>query len=294
MGIVLPVLLGIVIGLVLGGLGGGGAILTVPALVFLVGENAAEATTSSVVIVGLAAITGAVGHIRSGRVDWRLGAGFAAAGIPAAWLGSQLTHQVDEAVLLVGFSVLMALAAVAMVKQPTCADSPEGCADIRARFHAWVTDRRTDRSPTTAPRPAGTPGDGAVAVLTPTSTAVVSTPWPAVAVVGVLVGFLTGFFGVGGGFVIVPALVLVLGLPMHRAVGTSLVVVALNSATALASRAGTAEFDWSVIVPFALAAMTATLLGRRLADRLPGARLRSGFAALLVAVAAYTALNALL
>ena len=73
MSILLSVVLGVLIGLVLGGLGGGGAILTVPALVFLVGESAAQATTSSVVIVGLAALTGAAGHIRSGRVDWQIG-----------------------------------------------------------------------------------------------------------------------------------------------------------------------------------------------------------------------------
>ena len=102
-------------------------------------------------------------------------------------------------------------------------------------------------------------------------------------------GFLTGFFGVGGGFVIVPALVLVLGLPMQQAVGTSLLVVAANSATALASRAGVAHFDWAVIVPFTLAAMIATLLGKRVADRLPATRLKRGFAVLLVIVAVYTA-----
>ena len=221
--------------------------------------------------------------------------GFAAAGVPAAWLGAHLTHRVGESVLLLAFSALMLAAAVAMVKQPSCADSPEGCADIRARFHAWVEDRRGSRRPSDA-------APGTVAVLVPAgttttapaTTAVVSTPWPAVVVVGVLVGFLTGFLGVGGGFVIVPALVLVLGLPMQRAVGTSLVVVAINSATALAARAGAAPFDWAVIVPFAVAAMAATVLGRRMADRLPGARLRTGFAALIVAVAGYTALTALL
>jgi len=103
------------------------------------------------------------------------------------------------------------------------------------------------------------------------------------------VGLLTGFFGVGGGFVVVPALVLVLRLPIQQAVGTSLMIVALNSATSLVSRAGTVNFDWAVIVPFTLAAMVATLAGKRVADRLPAAQLKRGFAILLILVAAYTA-----
>ena len=93
----------------------------------------------------------------------------------------------------------------------------------------------------------------------------------------------------GGGFVVVPALVVVLGLSMRQAVGTSLLVVALNSATSLLSRLGGPEVDWSVVLPFALAAMVAALLGKRLSDRLPPRGLALGFAVLLVLVAGYTA-----
>jgi uncharacterized membrane protein YfcA len=107
------------------------------------------------------------------------------------------------------------------------------------------------------------------------------------------VGLLTGFFGVGGGFVIVPALVLVVQLPMRRAVGTSLLIVAANSATSLATRLGTAHFDWAVIVPFTLAAIAATLLGKRVADRLPHRQLTLGFAVLLGLVAVYTGAQSL-
>jgi hypothetical protein len=108
---------------------------------------------------------------------------------------------------------------------------------------------------------------------------------------GLTVGFLTGLFGVGGGFVIVPALTLALGLPMSIAVGTSLLIIALNSASALAARAGSAHFDWAVIVPFTLAAMAGTVVGRRIADRLPNATLNRAFAVLLLLVAAFVGIH---
>jgi hypothetical protein len=111
---------------------------------------------------------------------------------------------------------------------------------------------------------------------------------------GLAVGFLTGFFGVGGGFVIVPALVLVLGLPIQQAVGTSLLIAAANSATSLVARVGVAQFDWSVIIPFTLAAVAATLVGKQVADRLPARYLKVGFVALLVLVAGYTAWQSIL
>ncbi|HEY0948652.1 sulfite exporter TauE/SafE family protein, partial [Nocardioides sp.] len=115
----------------------------------------------------------------------------------------------------------------------------------------------------------------------------------AVAVVALLVGLLTGFFGVGGGFVVVPALVLVLGVPMQQAVGTSLLIVALNSGTSLLSRIGGPEVDWTVVLPFAVAAMVAAVLGKRVADRLPARRLAVGFAVLLILVAGYTSWQSL-
>lgn len=261
--------LGLAIGLVLGGLGGGGAILTVPALVFIAGQSAAQATTSSLVIVGAAAVTGAASHVRSGTVAWRTGLFFGAAGIPAAWLGSHLSHAVDGSVLLLGFSLLMTAAAVAMLR-PVAATRPAS-APVPVTVGAPPSEHtaRVDQ-------------DRVVAQCSRCGR------WPLVVGAGLGVGFLTGFFGVGGGFVIVPALVLVLGLPMPMAVGTSLVVVAINSATSLIARGATAQFDWSVIVPFAVAAMLGAVLGRRVADRLPAARLRRAFAVLLLLVAAYT------
>jgi uncharacterized membrane protein YfcA len=108
---------------------------------------------------------------------------------------------------------------------------------------------------------------------------------------GAAVGFLTGFLGVGGGFVVVPALVLVLRLPMTSAIGTSLVVLTINAVAALASRAGLAGLDWPVVLPFAVAAVLGTLAGKRISDRLPGHVLTRAFGVLLVLVGVFVAVE---
>jgi len=109
---------------------------------------------------------------------------------------------------------------------------------------------------------------------------------------GTAVGFLTGLFGVGGGFVIVPALALGLRLPMPQAIGTSLLVIAINTAVALATRLATTGVDWQVTLPFTVAAVGGVLTGGRLAGRLDPDKSLRWFAGLLVAVAAYTAVSA--
>lgn len=111
--------------------------------------------------------------------------------------------------------------------------------------------------------------------------------WLTLGLSGLATGFMTGFFGVGGGFVIVPALVLVLGLPMRAAVGTSLLVIALNSASGLIARLGSGGLDWGVTLLFILGGAAGVALGVRLAGRLPQRRLTQAFAGLIVLVAAY-------
>ncbi len=118
--------------------------------------------------------------------------------------------------------------------------------------------------------------------------------WPVpgcvvVAFVGLGVGLLTGVFGVGGGFVIVPALVLALDVPMLEAIGTSLLVIMINSLVALSTRLHADTVEWEVVAPFVIAAMIGVAIGSRTADRVPADRLRRGFAWLLIVVAAFTA-----
>jgi uncharacterized protein len=255
--------LGFLIGLSLGALGGGGSILAVPVLVYVAGQDPRAATATSLLLVGSAAVAGLGGHWRAGRVRVGIGLVLGLAGVGGSIAGTALNRHVDPDVLLLGFAVLVCVAAWRMLTGcPTCTQVGEA-REVRSARTATTTRARVD--PQTI-----------LGVL----------------VAGSAVGFLTGLFGVGGGFVIVPALALVLKLPMPQAIGTSLLVVAINSAVALASRLATTSIDWHITLPFAAAAIAGVLTGGRLADRLDPERSLRWFAALLVAVAAYTGTRA--
>jgi uncharacterized membrane protein YfcA len=259
--------LGLLIGLSLGALGGGGSILAVPALVYGAGQDPRSATASSLLLVGVASVFGMARHHRAGRVRVGTGVAFGAVGIGGSLLGTALNRRLDPDLLLLGFSGLVLLAAWRMVTAcPTCTRAGE----------ARVTD------------PAR--GGGGVAVLA--RTRVDMRRAALVVAAGTGVGFLTGLFGVGGGFVIVPALALVLHLTMPEAIGTSLLVIAVNAAVALASRLATTSIEWDVTAPFVVAAVAGVLLGGHFADRLDPVRSLRAFAGLLVAVALYTAVDA--
>lgn len=256
--------LGFLIGLSLGALGGGGSILAVPALVYAAGQDPRAATSTSLFLVGTAALVGMGAHLRAGRVRLGTGVVFGLTGIGGSLAGSAVNHRIDPDLLLLAFAGLVVVAAWRMLTAcPTCTKVGES-------------------------RQLGTSGSGMVATATGIDVRMIVVGLAA----GTGVGFLTGLFGVGGGFVIVPALALVLKLPMPQAIGTSLPVIAINSAVALASRAATSSIDWHITLPFTVAAIAGVLTGGRLADRLDATRSLRWFAALLVAVAAYTAIRA--
>lgn len=291
MNILAAVGLGLLIGAVMGALGGAGAVLAVPALVYLLGQSAQDAMTSSLVIVGLTALVGAASHARSRQVHWRTGIAFGITGIIAAFAGTALNRRVEEHVLLLGFSAVMILAAAGMLIRAQRDSQGHGDHPVPTASTGADTSARTANHG---------PGVAATAQLVrPATNGGQRRRGRTVLVVKVLlagltVGFLTGLFGVGGGFVIVPALVLVLGLPMPAAVGTSLVIIAFNSAASLAARGGQAHVDWALIVPFTITAIAGSLAGKAIANRLPSTTLSRAFAALLLAVAAYTAINSAL
>lgn len=277
--------LGFLIGLSLGALGGGGSILAVPALVYGAGQSPKEATTTSLILVGITALVGIVPHWRAGRVRVVAGTIFGAAGIGGSLLGSRWNRAVDPDLLLLAFSLLMLVAAWAMWRRTRqVATSPvEELAEADLLLPEFADPAQVVLS-------AGTTG---------AMTAIRVRPMTVVKVViaGTLVGLLTGFFGVGGGFVIVPALVLALGFTMPEAVGTSLLVIAINSAMALASRLDGGTLDWPTIVPFLLSSLLGLGVGTRLAGSRDPRSLQTWFVYLLVAVALYTAgrsLNAIL
>lgn len=270
--------LGLLVGLSLGALGAGGSILAVPALVHGLGQPPATATATSLIVVGVAALAGLPSHWRAGRV--RLGPGllFGSVGLGGSALGSALSRQADPDVLLLAFSGVMVAAAAAMWRREDSALSPAAPAKISL-------------PPRSAPQGgasvAVTCGPPPVRVRLDVATAT------RVVAAGTGVGLLTGSFGVGGGFVIVPALVLLLGFPMPEAVGTSLVVIVINAAFALFLRSGTIDVHWGEVLPFLIMAGMGCLLGRRAGSLLRAATLSRCFAAVLLVVAAATAASSL-
>jgi uncharacterized membrane protein YfcA len=271
--------LGLLIGLTLGALGGGGSILTVPALVYVIGQDARAATTSSLFIVGISSVIAALGHARSGRVRWGVGIAFGATGIAAGFAGTAANQLVDPDVLLLSFAGVIAVAAAGMLANSRGSGGEE-------RTDRRAVEERDGSTPSEAP---SQPDDAAQRERRWTPGRIGK-----VVGAGLTVGFMTGFFGVGGGFVIVPALTLALGMSMPQAVATSLVVIAINSAGALLARAGTAQLDWAVVVPFTLAAVAGSLGGKKITDRVSGTTLTRAFAVLLIAVAVYTATASLM
>ena len=260
--------LGFLIGLSLGALGGGGSILAIPALVYGAGLDPKAATTTSLLLVGTAALVGLGRHWRAGRVCVGVGLAFGLAGIGGSLAGSAVNHHSDPDLLLLMFAGLVAIAAWRMATGcPTC----------------------TTVGDSVALEPAH---DAPGAVLLIARPQVDIRTAAAVLTAGTVVGFLTGLFGVGGGFVIVPALALLLKLPMPQAIGTSLLVIAVNSSLALATRFATTAVEWGTALPFVVAAIAGVVTGGHVADRLDPRRSLRWFAALLVAVAAYTAIRA--
>jgi uncharacterized protein len=257
--LVLPV--GLLIGLSLGALGGGGSILTVPALVYLLGQDPRDATTGSLLIVGVTSVIALIPHAGRGKVRLGQGLVFGALGTAGSFAGSAAAAHVLPEVLLTAFAALMLLVAAVMLR--------------RTLRPADTGSSSEDAEPLLTLRPLTCACPRVVKVLV-TATAV---------------GLLTGFFGVGGGFVLVPALVLALSFPMPVAVGTSLLVIAVNSATALAARAttGGSRVDWAVVATFTAVAVVGSLLGGRLTTRVQPRHLTRAFVVLLVAVALYTA-----
>jgi hypothetical protein len=283
---VLPVLLGSVAGLALGLVGGGGSILTVPLLVGILGVPPREATTMSLVIVGITALWGTIPHARRGHVLWGRAAAFGGIGLLGTIAGGVLNGAVADRTLLGGFVVLMVVAALAMLRR------------AGALSRAPVAIALPAPAITFAVAPTGSvPGSARGARLVDRVGRGAGGSCPLVdhgpfVVTAIGVGFLTGFFGVGGGFLIVPALVLVLRMPMPLAIGTSLGVIAINSGTALLGHLGAGRaIDVPLTVLFTAGAMSAALVGGLFSTRLPPATLARSFALVVLLLAGYLAIS---
>ena len=270
------VVAGLLIGLSLGALGGGGSVLAVPVLVYALGQSAGQATTGSLVVVGITSLVGAVTARRAGNALLGRGLVFGAVAIGGAAAGAKASGLVPGPVLLTAFAALLLLVAAVMATRQLRAHRARKASNgvgTPARRAPQMDDPIISFSPTFAcqcPR--------ALKVL----------------VTATVVGLLTGFLGVGGGFLVVPALVLALGLPMEFAAGTSLVVITVTSAAALAVRAGTGTHpDWGLVGLLTVAAVVGGYLGARAADRVDTSKLQAAFTVLLLLVAGYTAWQAI-
>ena len=260
--IVALVVLGLLIGLTLGALGAGGSILAVPLLVHVAGLSATAATATSLVAVGSAAGLAASGHRRNVRLDVALW--FVPTGFLGAIAGAEVGRHLDEDALLLAFSVLVLVAALWML------DARRGVPRSLSAATRALPGARTPQSSTTSSQLGRTAKTLAVATS------------------GAAVGFLTGLFGVGGGFVIVPALTLAIGLAMPEAIATSLMIVAANAVIALCVR-GIGAVDWPIAVALTAPMLAGSLVGLRLGRRLDAEKARRSFAGLLGAVAVVNA-----
>jgi uncharacterized membrane protein YfcA len=258
------ILYGAVVGLSLGLTGGGGAIFAVPLLVYGLGIDPREAVGASLVTVGATALVGFVQRLRVGLVEMHTGLLFAVAGMATAPLGAWSATQISEPLLLVLFAVLMHIVAVRMWRT---ADVP---AERRVGFaSADETGPVCRRDPRGELR-----WNSRCASL--------------LAVAGLGTGLLTGLFGVGGGFMIVPALVLFSGMGIQRAVGTSLLVIALVSASGTASLVATGRtIPWSIVGWFLAGSFAGLAVGSLIASSIGGPKLQRVFAVAILCVAVF-------
>ncbi|MBT8072204.1 MAG: sulfite exporter TauE/SafE family protein, partial [Xanthomonadales bacterium] len=233
------------IGVSLGLLGSGGSILTVPVLVYLIGQDEKLAIAGSLAIVGTIAAAGSLPYLRKKLIDWRTVLLFGVPGMAGTYLGAWLATWVSGLVQLALFAVVMLIASWQMLKPVILDDSPHEPREV------WK-----------------------------------------IVLDGLLVGILTGLVGVGGGFLIVPALVLLGGLTMHRAVATSLVIIALKSFTGFWKYLDVLDqqglsLDWNIIAIVTALGVVGSLIGSRIAGRVDQRKLRKVFGIFLIVMGIY-------
>lgn len=258
----MTILFGIVVGLALGLTGGGGSILAVPLLVYGLGMGAKAAVSTSLAAVALTALVGASGAWRAGLIENRVAFIFAATGMLAAPAGVIVGDHISGVLILVGFSLLMLIVGTHMFVRAGSATDESGV--VRAGLG----------------RGAGADDSGPVCRYSHDGVLRINAPCSGVLLaVGLVVGFLSGLFGVGGGFLIVPALLLVTQMSIHRAVATSLLVITLIGIAGVGAAIFTGrELPWVTTGLFVIGGVGGMLLGRRLAARLAGPVLQKGFA----------------
>ena len=258
---------GLLVGFSLGLTGGGGSIFAVPLLVYGLGVPAQQAIGISLAAVGATALWGAIQRLRAGEVELKTALLFSAAGMLGAPAGTWLRGQMPETLLLVLFAGLMILVAARM----------------------WLKSQRTSAESIALTEPVPTTDAGPTCHRDPEGRLhLTSRCMLLLAVVGLATGVLSGLFGVGGGFVIVPALVFFSGMGIHRAVATSLLVISLVSVSGVASHlAAGCPLPLLLTLLFLAGGVIGMVLGTRLSRRLSPTGLQKLFAIAILVVAAY-------
>lgn len=253
MEMLLAIPFGVAIGLVVGTVGGGGAILALPVLVYGLDQGVSSASTASLIVVALGASVGAGSQARNGHLCWRVAFTFSAPAAVGAYVGTIANTEVSPRTLVLMFVPVMLAAAVLTYRR-----GDDGC-----------VDEDVGDCPDPSLRRAG----GA----------------------GFVIGLMTGFFGVGGGFLIVPALTLLLGLVMRRAIATSLAIITLTGLAALASHlAHGAQPDWPLTLILCIAAAGGALAGTALGRILNPQTLAHAFGVVVAVVALFLLIDVLM
>jgi len=250
--VILGYVLAVLIGVSLGLLGGGGSVLALPVLVYVVGIDPKPAIAMTLVIVGTVSLLGAIPHWQKGNLDWSKALIFGSSTMVGAFLGAKLAG-----LPFVTSLVQMTLFASAML--------------TAAGFMIWRSGR---------PAPETAEPELLTKPLCPYC-------WLWLMTEGVAIGVLTGLVGVGGGFAIVPALVLLGKVPMKKAIGTSLLIIAVNSVAGFVGYLGTVPMDWQLTVSFTFLAGVGTVAGAYLARHVSAQHLQKGFGYFLLAVATF-------
>jgi uncharacterized membrane protein YfcA len=240
------------IGISLGLLGGGGSILAVPILMYVMGLSPQEAIAASLFIVGIVSLLGLIPHAKAGNVSLKLALTFAPAAMVGAYAGARLAAlpAITDTIQVVAFGIVMLLASILMIRK----------------------GQRQAQPVEAALSPPKSPSLGKILMIP---------------LEGLLVGIITGFVGVGGGFAIIPALVLLGGTPMKEAIGTSLLIIAFKSATAFLGYMDQVSLDWGLMMSFTLAASVGTYAGAMLSHRLDASHLQKAFGYFVLAVSIF-------
>ena len=242
--IVIALALAALVGVSLGLLGGGGSILTVPILTYVLGMPPREAIAASLFIVGATSAVSMIGHAKAGRVRWKTGLLFGVAGMVGAFAGGLLGGIIPGAILMVLFAGMMIVTATAMIRGRKNQATKAADAEYKPALARILLD-------------------------------------------GFLVGIATGLVGAGGGFLIVPALNLLGGLPMAIAFGTSLLVITMKSFAGLSGYLFSVQLNWPIVLAFTATAIAGSFAGVALAGRVPERALRKGFGIFVLVMGAF-------